>query len=921
MLKKILFSLALGIIATLYFAQNDQWVHDAVRSKLKATLQDAWNCHLEFEVESVNVFVPSVTLKNVHCYPKKSLPQEIEHPWSWEACHLTLTTSWLTFGLSSMVGLHIDVDTVKAHTAAQGNHIPLIHDHVVAMMSGASLDIPLYVKSLHFHKGTLHLQHAGAQAILTVQWSSESKSINGVFKTNGYLHDGDLSIFGRALLKRLHGDLRLNFTQTPLGLKSDCLVACTTDIQLRDNRVQPCSIDGQWKTDQGYFTITTADQSVMVQSLHIAHTPLGLLIDAKATASLSAALSVLYDGSWCQKVQGICAVNLHGQFSPEHQTIAGECTLNGISYSGVRLCDAATIGYTYGPAGLQGDVSIDYAPLGTMHGPWLWNGDKEKGFITLKNKGRIDIPGFSRWMVDKEKFTLNAHVDALGALQCSYQGEARNELTNSRAQSKGTLLWHDNLLTSKGQINRSLYECSFALKPSLALKKLTYTNAQGVALLNMHESALDSTQFQGELDIALLRSLGQQFLKYTIQGEGNLKLKGRINDAQLHMAIELKDGIIRLPQTYNFINACTAQVVCDAAQKNITIENLHCGLYRGCIDAARIIIQADDSYNLHYAYAPFAFESCLLNIKKDLFALFSGTLAISKKRDQLAHANGAFIIERSYVKENLFSKAFQKNIAGLTSLMIDTDKQDMSCDITIETKELLRVDTAFLEANAKLALHITNTVRDPKISGAIDIVSGSLAFPYKQLLITKGSIYFMPDQLFDPLIELVAKNKIKKYNISLQVTGSLLNHDISLESSPPLTDEQIIALLLVGSQEQSLNVVVPALLMQNLKSVLFDSEQSPLRLNAHFKSWLKPFKNINLVPSFSDQTGRGGLRGAIEIEINDRWRAMAQKNFSLSEDTRFEVEYSLSDDVTLRGIRNERKDVAGEVEMRWKFGR
>ena len=39
---------------------------------------------------------------------------------------------------------------------------------------------------------------------------------------------------------------------------------------------------------------------------------------------------------------------------------------------------------------------------------------------------------------------------------------------------------------------------------------------------------------------------------------------------------------------------------------------------------------------------------------------------------------------------------------------------------------------------------------------------------------------------------------------------------------------------------------------------------------------------------------------------------MIQKNFSLTEDTKFELEFLLSDDITLR-------DIGGEVEMRWKF--
>ncbi|HSW73731.1 MAG TPA: translocation/assembly module TamB domain-containing protein, partial [Candidatus Limnocylindria bacterium] len=152
---------------------------------------------------------------------------------------------------------------------------------------------------------------------------------------------------------------------------------------------------------------------------------------------------------------------------------------------------------------------------------------------------------------------------------------------------------------------------------------------------------------------------------------------------------------------------------------------------------------------------------------------------------------------------------------------------------------------------------------------------------------------------------------------SLHVTGSLANHTVRLEASPPLTEQQIVALLLVGSTEESLSMVMPTLIMNNITNLLFGKDQA--NVHDYFKNMLRPFKYIHLVPSFTDHTGRGGLRGAVEIDVNDRWHALVQKNFSLSEDTRVEVEYMMSDDVSLRGIRDERRDLGAEVEMKWKF--
>jgi len=126
-------------------------------------------------------------------------------------------------------------------------------------------------------------------------------------------------------------------------------------------------------------------------------------------------------------------------------------------------------------------------------------------------------------------------------------------------------------------------------------------------------------------------------------------------------------------------------------------------------------------------------------------------------------------------------------------------------------------------------------------------------------------------------------------------------------------------LLLAGSEEESLSIVAPALIMQNIKHLIFSSTSTLPNLDSYVKKVFNPFKHIHLVPSFIDQTGRGGLRAAIEIDINEQWRACIQKNFSLSEDTRFEVDYFLSDDICFKGVRDEHRDVSAEVEMRWKF--
>jgi hypothetical protein len=182
----------------------------------------------------------------------------------------------------------------------------------------------------------------------------------------------------------------------------------------------------------------------------------------------------------------------------------------------------------------------------------------------------------------------------------------------------------------------------------------------------------------------------------------------------------------------------------------------------------------------------------------------------------------------------------------------------------------------------------------------------------------RGSLTFLPGHMHDPTVELIAQNRIKKYLITLSVAGTVQDPHIMLDASPPLSEQQILMLLLGGSEEESLKTMMPALLMRNIEGILFGPQRSAL---SYLPAWLEPLRKVTFVPQFTDQSGRGGFKGAIEIEVSKRLRAVIEKNFSLTEDTAVKVDYLLSDQVSLRGVRDARGDIGASIEMRLKFSR
>jgi hypothetical protein len=106
------------------------------------------------------------------------------------------------------------------------------------------------------------------------------------------------------------------------------------------------------------------------------------------------------------------------------------------------------------------------------------------------------------------------------------------------------------------------------------------------------------------------------------------------------------------------------------------------------------------------------------------------------------------------------------------------------------------------------------------------------------------------------------------------------------------------------------------MIMQTIHNLLFGPAEKTGRIQKYIKTLLQKFNYLRIVPSYNDQEG---LRASLEVELSDRLRGSIQKNFTMPEDTKIEVEYDLSDEISVRGVKDERGDMGAEIEMRFKF--
>lgn len=262
------------------------------------------------------------------------------------------------------------------------------------------------------------------------------------------------------------------------------------------------------------------------------------------------------------------------------------------------------------------------------------------------------------------------------------------------------------------------------------------------------------------------------------------------------------------------------------------------------------------------------------------------------------YLDGNITLDESYMTENAFSSFSTSSGQDVSNPVL--------CNIKATTHKPLHIKTPSLDAQSSLEIGISNSLQNPIVSGNVTILSGIIPFPYKNLLITHGNIYLIHGQ--QSTLDLVAKNRVKMYDITLHITGDIQNPEIYTSSWPELTQEEIFSLLITGHETTSLQTVMPAIMVNRIQESF-----SSLALLT------KPLSNIHIIPTLtSDNTH--ALCSAIEIDVGDNWRALVQKNLTVTEFPLLEIEYAFSDNMHFKAIRNEIGNLQANLEMRWNFG-
>lgn len=849
-------------------------------------LCEQMQCQGEMEVQKFTLLNPKVYIKSLNLHPKAN------KEWSITAHNMVLSFSWTSFFLRRAVFANVDIENLVIQSQFERNRLA-VAPHLLALLRRSNFFIPFDIKSLSVTQGSMGINTATDRLHSQFKWTNTIAKSGNKVDMHGQLYSGILlkhgkqkaSIFnasshGTATINK-DGRLTFNARGTLPGiLNKNNLITLTGE--LWNDKLQ-VSI----KDSQGLVDINSSSTGVSKVAFNLNGKVSPKIIETALPFSLPFGISG--DGD----------LSFHGTIEKD-LVYCGTYTTSNCLCSSLKLLDYLSCEFMSSPKESLGSIVSVRHGKPFLQGAWEWSQGKPSGTYSLST---IESTRNS-----DSKVTLNG----------TFNGR---EITGSYKVGQcphptGVFSLGANALIFKGPLFSYLFDVDVNLRP-FTIRCLNINDQVNKRLI-----AFDTNNeyINGMISYELFQQLMPPFIRPIFSGQGIVRCSGKLKNNVATGILKLDEGSIFLGHTSNFITQSQMQVEFDFNKHRVTIPTGTFTLHKG----TATITDAQLTYD-HQTLTPKTYSLPLTAHEiflgwHNIAALISGNLELSYPYKDNPLLSGSVSLDNGLFNNNILSGHLKKEISRIFHQTITPSDLICGIDLFVKTKKDINIKTELLSTHASVDLHVFEDSQNPKISGSIHLHGGNIAFPYKKLFIKQGNIHFLPEQPYNPLLEIVAKNVVKNYKVSMYVTGSTQDPTIHLESNPSLTEEQIGALLLSGSEDTSINLLMPALIAQNMKTLLTGNKKTQSLARKRFsQALLKPLRHIRLIPIFTDQTGRDGFKTALEINASDRLHARIEKNFSITEDTSFEIDYALSDDVHAKIIKNELGDLGGEIEMRWKF--
>ena len=241
----------------------------------------------------------------------------------------------------------------------------------------------------------------------------------------------------------------------------------------------------------------------------------------------------------------------------------------------------------------------------------------------------------------------------------------------------------------------------------------------------------------------------------------------------------------------------------------------------------------------------------------------------------------------------------------------------IALDLRINTKRPLEMSNTLGTISATADLRVGGTVQSPRLLGNLQLEpDGKLYFGDRIYYIERGRVKFLDAARITPEFDIRAYTRASDYTVYLGLTGELDEVTTTFTSDPPLSRDDVIAVLLTGKTvAENRGVDVRSL---EALSLAAGAMNASLSNKLHRTLGVS---RVSIQPSAVAAESNPGARVTVTQDFTDAFRLMYSTNLSDSNDQIWVTEYDLSRRFTTRAVKQHDNTYRGEFRHDVRFGK
>lgn len=219
---------------------------------------------------------------------------------------------------------------------------------------------------------------------------------------------------------------------------------------------------------------------------------------------------------------------------------------------------------------------------------------------------------------------------------------------------------------------------------------------------------------------------------------------------------------------------------------------------------------------------------------------------------------------------------------------------------------MVRTELARLPVGGSARLE--GTLDNPVLFGTLEANEGTIHFRKQEFTIVSARARFTDPRRLDPLLNIEAQAEIRRYQVTLRITGRSQDLNVRFTSAPPLPQEDLLALVVMGVTREEFGAGAAGIVAGEAAQLLV---QDFLGLNPG--AGLAGF-NVDV-----QRTGAGAGVLRVERDLTKRARVIVSQELGGEGGQRLRVEYRILGPLLVAGEQNFRGGYGADLVLRMRF--